>query len=457
MSHKPLSGLFTMTVLACLVSPAWAASDSTTATVAAKTGDESSEAPQLTENADKTKRVRAKDDKTDPSKPEHWHRDGFALKKGNSKVEIAGYIQEDFRHFDWSVRGDETGADLFPTRELRRARLGVQAVLGHVSLEIAADPRDSQAGSHLKDATVGYQFSKHFNLLAGHFKPPFSQEFLTSASKTDFVERAPLADLAPDRDWGAAATGEVGKLEYAIGVFAGDGNGAQQRSKTSGAGRLSVHVLKGFSIAGSFMQGKVQADPRVGAVEPSAKGTSGKALSGFTFWNRAHVNGTRQRTGVDFTYGRGPFRVRGEWLREQENRDGQGSTGQNIPDIRGQGWAVGGSYVLTGEKKGSTVEPTKSVFQGGKGALEVVARAEGSKFDDTGDPSGFAGYGNRARNIAPSGYKALEAGVNYWASNFLKFQGSALWESYNDPLIAPVPGNKGRYFTLVGRIQVMIP
>jgi hypothetical protein len=51
----------------------------------------------------------------------------------------------------------------------------------------------------------------------------------------------------------------------------------------------------------------------------------------------------------------------------------------------------------------------------------------------------------------------MEAGLNYWASKFLKLQGSALWESYNDPLIAPVPGKTGRYFTLQARVQVMIP
>ena len=82
---------------------------------------------------------------------------------------------------------------------------------------------------------------------------------------------------------------------------------------------------------------------------------------------------------------------------------------------------------------------------------------EGLKFDDTGDPEGFAGYGNRARNIAPSGATVIAAGLNYWASNFMKLQGNAIWESYNDPLIAPVPGNTGRYFTLIGRIQFMVP
>jgi phosphate-selective porin len=164
-----------------------------------------------------------------------------------------------------------------------------------------------------------------------------------------------------------------------------------------------------------------------------------------------------RRLGGDAAYSRGPFRVIGEYLELREQRLGQGSTGQDIPDVRGRGWSVQASYVLTGEKKGEKVVPAKSIFEGGKGALEIAARIEGLKFDDTGDPSGFAGYGNRARNIAPSGATVLAGGLNYWASSFLKFQGNAIWESYNDPLIAPIPGNKGRYFTLIGRIQVMVP
>ena len=110
-----------------------------------------------------------------------------------------------------------------------------------------------------------------------------------------------------------------------------------------------------------------------------------------------------------------------------------------------------------GERNNSTVQPKTSVFSGGRGALEVVARAERLKFDDTGNPVGPAEFGNRSGNIAPSGATALQAGLNYWFSPFLKVQGSALWESYHDPLIAPTPGKKGRYFTFFARLQVMVP
>ena len=406
------------------------------------------------EKTDKTSKTADKD----KAAPAGWHRDGFAIKNGKSKIELAGYLQEDFRHYDWTVKGDETGSKQRPPHELRRLRIGAKARFGDLSLQFGADPRSSQSPGRLKDVTMGYEFAKSFSVVAGHFKPPVSQSFLTSAGKTDFVDRTMLGSrLVPDREWGAGVSGEVGRVGYEAGVFAGDGNAAKHTAGTSGAGRVSLSLVKGLLVAGSFMQGNVTPDPKVGATEPSPKGAAGQTASGFTFWDRAHVSGSRQRLGGDLSYSRGPFRLQAEYLQNTEQRKGQGSTAQDIPDVRGRGWSATASYVVTGEKKGSTVEPKKSIFQGGIGAFEIVAQAESLKFDDTGDPSGFAGYGSRARNIAPSGATALQAGLNYWASNFIKFQGSATWESYNDPLIAPVPGKTGKYFSVFGRVQLTIP
>lgn len=389
---------------------------------------------------------------------EGWRRDGLGFKKGDSKVELAGYVQGDFRHFDWEPQETDLGLLRAEESELARLRIGLKAELGSFFFEFVADPRSSRAGDRLKDATVGYKFSKKAVLLVGHFKPEVSPEFLTSASRTDFIDRSMAADrLAPDREWGAAISGEAGKFWYGVGGFVGDGSSVAQSAEASGAARVTYEAVKGLVFGGSFMQGDVKPDARIGSREPSPKGGQGRTPSGFNYWERAHVNGTRRRLGGDAAYSRGPFRVIGEYLELREQRLGQGSTGQDIPDVRGRGWSVQATYVLTGEKKADKVVPAKSIFQGGKGALEIAARVEGLKFDDTGDPSGFAGYGNRTRNIAPSGATVIAGGLNYWASSFLRFQGNAIWESYNDPLIAPVPGNKGRYFTLLGRIQVMVP
>lgn len=390
--------------------------------------------------------------------PEGWRREGLGFKKGESSIGLKGYAQADFRHFRWEPREADLGPLRSDTSEIRRFRIGFEAEFDKVSLEFVMDPRNSQIGDRLKDATIGYAFSKKLALLVGHFKPGVSPEFLNSSSKTDLIDRSMAANrLAPDREWGLALSGELGKFSYEVGGFAGDGASSSQSTESAGTARFTLEPSKGLILGTSFMQGEVKADPRLGSLEPSPKGALGRTPTGFNFWERPHVQGTRRRLGADAAYSRGPFRIIGEYLEMNEERRGQGSTGQNIPDVLGRGWSVQATWILTGEKKATTIRPKESIFKGGKGALEIAARIEGLEFDDTGDATGFAGHGNRARNIAPSGATVRALGLNYWASSFLKFQGNALWESYNDPLIAPVPGNKGHYFTLVGRIQLMVP
>jgi phosphate-selective porin len=370
--------------------------------------------------------------------PDGWRRDGLGFKNGAASVDLKGYAQADFRHFRWEPRETDLGP-LRSASEIRRFRIGIEAELNKVSLEFVMDPRNSEAGDRLKDATIGYAFSKKVAVLVGHFKPGVSPEFLNSSSKTDLIDRSMAADrLAPDRDWGLALSGELGKLSYEVGGFAGDGASSSQSTESAGSARFTLEPRRGLVLGASFMQGEVKADPPFGSREPSPKGGIGRTPSGFNFWERLHVQGTRRRLGGDAAYSRGPFRIIGEYLQMSEERRGQGSVGQDIPDVLGRGWSVQATWILTGEKKATTIRPKESIFEGGKGALEIAARVEGLRFDDTG-----------------ATVRAL--GLNYWASRFLKFQGNALWESYNDPLRAPVPGNKGHYFTLVGRIQLMVP
>ncbi|MBK5255552.1 MAG: hypothetical protein JJE39_05930 [Vicinamibacteria bacterium] len=389
---------------------------------------------------------------------ERWHREGFVLKKGQSRIELVGYVQEDFRRFDWNVLGDETGAKRNPGHKLRRTRIGSKARFGDLSLIFVIDPRNSQKGSRLKDVTAGYEFSMMANLLAGYFKPSIGQEFLTSSSKTDFVDRNMAANmLSPDRDWGVELSGSSRRVGYAVGGFAGDGNSHPQSSGASGTARLILKPVKGLELAGSILQGEVTADPLGSATPPAPKGNPGKTATGFAFWQSPHVNGTRRRLGSDLSYSRGPFKLQAEYLETREQRKGQGDTGLDIPDVLGRGWNVQASYVLTGESKGSTVEPTASLFKGGRGALEVVARVESLKFDDTGPSPGVSSFSNRASNISPAGSSAIQVGANYWTATFMKIQASALWESYEDPRIAPVPGDQGRYLTLIARLHFIIP
>lgn len=93
------------------------------------------------------------------------------------------------------------------------------------------------------DARIYYELSKVFIVDAGLYKSPFSREFLISSSNTDFVNRARLTDLAPNRQIGITARGLIPNtaLNYSAGVFNGNrfSNAGNDNNDMLYVGRLS--------------------------------------------------------------------------------------------------------------------------------------------------------------------------------------------------------------------------
>ena len=158
----------------------------------------------------------------------------------NSRFEIAprAYVQFDWRGFpEWPVTPG-SGRLNFDTFEVRRARVGVDGRLGRVSYEFTVDPQDLD-DTFVRDAYGRWRFSRAFELQAGQFKVPGGREYQESARTLDFMERPALAQMASaGRDLGAMALGDLGRIEYQLGVFAGDGRGRGSRAKLTAAGRV---------------------------------------------------------------------------------------------------------------------------------------------------------------------------------------------------------------------------
>jgi len=387
-----------------------------------------------------------------------WRKEPFKLTSPGKTFEIglAGYIQEDSRSYqDWGPILDST--------ELRRLRIGVEGRWKRLSFEAEFDPRKEpppdpgEGTKYLKNAYVEYRFSKAFHLRGGHFKIPFSPEFLTSSSKIDFVERGIMVDaLDLGRDWGGAALGEVGdRFRYEVGVFAGDGWGTHERAGTTGAARIVVIPLTGLEIGGSYTQGHVSADLETLA-DLAPKGFAGDGPTGFRFSVRHFVDGRRQRIGADATLRRGPFGLKGEYSRGAEERKGQGSTFEDLSSVIFNGWSASGTWLVTGDKKRNTIRPAHPVFHG-PGAVEIGLRYEWVTVDDDGPDTGFAGAGNRARNVRPAGDQAFTGGVSWWPRQWMRLMGNVVVEKFKDALLAPEPGKAGNYTTLLARLQVSLP
>jgi phosphate-selective porin len=381
---------------------------------------------------------------------------GARLSRPGLEFQLAGYVQEDFR----SYREYEDSKGLRPLLNeetvLRRLRMGIDAQWKRLSFEFDYDPHDSL--EHLKNLFGELKVAKALHIRGGNFKVPVSAEWLTPAAKIDFVERSLLAAaLAPGRDWGVALLGEpVNGVNYEIGVFKGDGRTDQSRSETTVAGRIEARPIKGFELAVAASQGEVEADPSE-TPDPVARGVSFHAPSGFRLYERHFVDGTRRRLGADARYHHKSVGLKVEVLQMTSERQGQGSVFDDLPSEVARGWAASATWLVTGDRKTRTIKPERPIHRGGVGAIELGVRYEALRVDDDGEESGFAGAGSRARNIRPVGGRNFTGGLSWWPLAFVRLMGNVVVERYDDPLLAPVPGRKGNYVTLLGRVQMSVP
>ncbi len=381
---------------------------------------------------------------------------GARVARPGLQFRLTGYVQEDLRSFhDYESPNGELPA-LSTDTELRRLRSGLEVEWGRLSLDFNYDFHDSV--EHLKDLTLEIKIVKGLHIVGGDMKLPVSPEWLTSAAKIDFIERSLLASaLAPGRDWGVELTGEPFKhFNYQVGVFAGDDRTGQARADTTVAGRLEYSFLKGLALGVNGSQGQVHADAQ-DVSNSLAHGASVHAPSGFRIYERHFVSGTRRRLGTDLQYRYKSLGLGGEYLQMTSERNGQGSVFDDLPREVARGWSASATWLVTGERKTRTIKANHPINHGGIGAVELGVRYDALKVDDDGPDSGFEGAGNRARNIRPVGGQTWTAGLSWWPIVFLRFSGNAIWERYDDPLLAPVPGQKGGYTTLLARLQFVIP
>ena len=368
------------------------------------------------------------------------------ISKGSLRLNLTGYLQGDFRYFsDWAVRETEAGDQRRDEAELRRLRVGLDLAWGRLAVQVQADPHED-GRDILKDAYAELRFGKALRVRGGQYKVPVSPEFMTSAAKTDFAERTMLAnDLGPGRDFGVEVYGEGKRLQYQVGVFAGDGWAQRSRAGTTAAAHLVLTPVKGLDLGGSASLGEVSADPLVSGADLKPRGLSGVSPTGYEFFVPHFVNGRRTRLDAEAAFSRGPVTLKAEALLVREQRKGQSSTLTDLSDVQGRGWAASALWRLRGEKKRQP------------GALEVGARCESLLFEDAGEDNGFAGFGNRARNIKPVSAQAATAGLSFWLTRWGRIMGDLVVERYGEPLVAPEPGRRGNYVTLLGRVQLHLP
>lgn len=364
----------------------------------------------------------------------------------NSVFEIAprGYVQFDWRGYpDWPVTPG-SGRLTFDTLEVRRARVGVDGRLGRVSYEFTVDPQDLD-DAFVRDAYGRWRFSRAFELQAGQFKVPGGREYQESARTLDFMERPALAQTASaGRDLGAMALGDLGRVEYQLGVFAGDGRGRGSRAKLTSAGRVVWQPMRDVEVAGSASIGRTEA-----VDELAANGLDGRTSSGYRFFDRVYVDGRRVRWGGDVEWSPGPWRLTAEGLRAVDSRDEQGLDYEDLPSVETLGWSVS---LLRQVGRRAQGQPRMRLRE-----FDLGIRLEGLGFDDTGPDTGQSSTRLRATDIRPRAARSATVTASWQPTRWSRILLNGGVDTFSDARSAPEAGKDGPYWTAGTRFQLELP
>ena len=360
--------------------------------------------------------------------------------------------QVDFREFP-----DEPETVAKPLVDLHRTRIGVEGRLIK-AFEYQIEGELSDSSQPWRDVYIQTRSFRELQVRAGQFKIPFSLDQLTSGMDLDFNYRSlAAAYLAPGRDVGVMLFGRVMSevLRYQAGVFRRGGDNVRESERTDAqadrtyAGRLVVrpwnafdNLFRTFSAGAAFTSGVLPAGPN---------GVRGKTVPGDPFFQHLFVKGHRRRIGGEFQWRPGPLQLQGEYIEVRDQRFGQGIDNEDLPNAHARGWYSSATWLLTGEQKKDSVEPTRPFLRGGVGAIELAARLERlSAWSASVNDGSFSSP--RAAWVMPLDDDVWTAGVNWYWNDYVKLQANVIHERRRED--GRVIGGKGDLWSQTFRAQL---
>ncbi len=172
----------------------------------------------------------------------------------------------------------------------------------------------------------------------------------------------------------------------------------------------------------------------------------GRLASHDVFFAPVFVNGRRLRLGADLDWRPGPFSLRAELLRVEDERRGQGLAGDTLPPLRSDGWYVGGTWRPAGTPAGGVTQRFVDLR-----SVELAARVERLAFGSfaTDEP---ALRNPRAAHLMEMSDRTWTVGVNWYLNQWVKVQVNAIRDQVNDPARSPIAG-RDVFWTRVCRLQ----
>jgi phosphate-selective porin OprO and OprP len=353
---------------------------------------------------------------------------GYSIKSGdgNFQIRFRGYIQSDARFV-----GDSDGTSGPTNFVLRRVRPVIEATAFKI-FDFKLMPDFGGGTTVLQDAYADARFSSWFRIRAGKYKAPFGLSRLQSATEMTFIERGTPTLIAPNRDIGVMAFGDLlgERVTYQIGVFNGvvDGGSADtdDHSGKDVVARVFAHPFRkaqsdtwkqlgvGLAVSTGSQRGTA-ATPNLPTYRTAAQQTFFRYRSDLTPEGTTIANGDHWRVGPQAYYYRGPVGLLAEYsVSNQKLRRGV-VTGDNTATA----WQLESSYVLTGENasyRGVTPRRSfeRSTGGNGWGAFELIGRYGRFQVDD----DVFQVFANPAASAQQA--DDVVGGVNWYLNRMVK-------------------------------------
>jgi phosphate-selective porin OprO/OprP len=353
-------------------------------------------------------------------------------------IELRGRIEADAVMVAQSAASRALVGDLRNGYGFRRARIGAQGHIGNSARWVAEidfaignfRPRDVYVGLI---ALPGVQEVK-----VGYFREPFSLEGATSSRYITFLERSPLNQLDPTRNWGVAGYWwpENELILFAVGAFrdgtdnggfsGGDGGNWAVTARLTG---LPVYedgegVFRLVHVGAAFSQrtpagGVVRYDP---SPQSNILDVSDNPVS--PFLPRVNIpSNSQQLFNLQAAAVYGPFSVQGEWFATTVQQTGAGV-------VLLHGFYVYASYFLTGEHRGyerriggfGPVSVHRPLIRSGHcgasgcGAVELAARFSVADFSSPNLPASPTPVGSPTGTVLYQG----TFGANWYLNDYTR-------------------------------------
>lgn len=366
-------------------------------------------------------------------------------------VQIKGRALLEWRTFDPDI-----GEDIF---HLRTARVGLKGKLTkHFDWEIEREITEEKDTRKVifgdwKDVNIEWNTFDAASVRGGRFKMPFGLEQTTGVSELDFAYRAlGSTQIAPGRDRGVMAFGDLGRVNYEVGIFDDDGDNAESNEPQFVQEGVDLEHV-GPSIAVRVVGDALRVLP-VGKLKSANVGIAytnsdvpeglnslrGESVWGDHFFERVYVKGRRQRIGTQFEWSPGSGSVKAEWMQSREQRLEQSNRNQDLSDFIAEAWYVAGTWFVTGEKKDGNIKVKSPLLDGGVGAIEVAARIERLGFRSVAT-TGLAFTNPRNDRQVPNSDTVFTVGANWITSKWTRVIFNAIHEDFEDQARTPHPNS----------------